>query len=204
MQNSKTVIGRPSKHIKLRNGLGNYLVAARTNQSLKLSILAISKAIGVKKSTIYQYQQHDPEVAELLNSIRALATARRLAALNRDEFVNFEDEEKDQTSRETSTDLKVDDGESISLELLTIRSANAVQTAVWSMNKFIGRHRKHQFVSDLPRVVFDLDSTVAELYRIRGELSILSDEWIHSSQNNSEIVSIGDQLSLSYMPDEQS
>ncbi len=185
MQTSTSVIGRPSKHSKLVNGLKQYLSNARSNPGLKLTILAISKAIDVKKSTIYLHQD-DPEVAELLNSIRALATARKLAALNRNESVDSETGEK--SFQERDVDLTDDAAELISLELLTVNSANAVQKAVWSMSRFIGRHRKHCYISDLPRVVFDLDVTLAQLYRIREELGGLSDEWMKISQNSGEIV----------------
>lgn len=78
MGNSKSVIGRPSKYHKLVNGLNRYLTEARANPALSLSILAIGTAIDVKKSTIYLYQ-HEPEVAKLLNNIRALSTARKTA-----------------------------------------------------------------------------------------------------------------------------
>lgn len=73
------MIGRPSKYQKLVNGLTNYLDEARGNPALPLTILAIARAIGVMKSTIYLYQ-HEPEVAELLDSIRNLARARRVAS----------------------------------------------------------------------------------------------------------------------------
>jgi dynactin complex subunit len=200
MQTSTSVIGRPSKHSKLVNGLKQYLSDARSNPGLKLTVLAISRAIGVKKSTIYLHQD-DPEVAELLNSVRALATARKLAALNSDESVNSETDEK--SFQESNIGLTDDASELISLELLTVNSANAIQKAVWSMSRFIGRHRKHRYVSDLPRAVFDLDATLAQLYRIREELGSMSDKWIQISQSNCEIVSVSDQLTLSYASEEK-
>lgn len=201
MQNSTGVIGRPSKHSKLVNGLKQYLSDARSNPGLKLNILAISRAIGVKKSTIYLRQKNDPEVAELLNSVRALASARKLAALNRDEFVDSEVSKK--SLQERNIDLTDDAAELISLELLTVNSANAVQKAVWSMSRFIGRHRKHRYVSDLPRAVFDLDVTLAQLYRIREELGSLSDKWIEISQSDCDIASVSDQLTLSYSSEDK-
>ena len=200
MQTSTGVIGRPSKHSKLINGLKQYLSDARSNPGLKLTILAISRAIGVKKSTIYLHQ-NDPEVAELLKNIRTLATARKLSAINRSESVYPEIDDK--PYRERVINLTDDDEELISLELLAVNSASAIQKAVWSMNRFIGRHRKHRYVSDLPRAVFDLDLTLAQLYRIREELGSLSDKWIQISQSDREVVSVSDQLPLSYTSGEQ-
>ncbi len=199
MQGSKNVTGRPSKHPQLLNGLKQYLDEARSNPSLKLTVLAISRTIGVKKSTIYRHQQYNPEVAELLRSIRTLAVARKLAKLDTEEFIDSGSDESGKIFQETSLDSVHDVAGSISLELLTTRAARAVQIAVWSMGRFVGRHRKHRYVSDLPRVVFDLDTTLAQLHRIREDLGSLSDEWIQISQNDCEIAGAGDQLSLSYI-----
>src|ERR1700750_546343 len=99
MESSKTVIGRPSKYQKLVNGLTLYLTEARANPSLPLTILAISESIGVKKSTIYLYQ-HEPEVAKLLNSIRALAKARKIAAYDIDKITDAEVGREDGSSTE--------------------------------------------------------------------------------------------------------
>jgi hypothetical protein len=203
IQSSKNGIGRPSKYPKLINGLKKYIVEAHSNPAMKLTILAISHTIGVKKSTIYLYQQHDPEVAELLNSIRVLAAARKLDALDKDELLDSEREDACITSQGTRLDVADNVIEPIALDLLTERSATVVQRAVWSMSRFIGHHRKHRYLSDLPRVVFDLDSTLAQLHRIREDLSNLSDEWMQISQTNCEIANAGEQLSLSLIDEGQ-
>lgn len=198
MESSKSVSGRPSKHSKLVNGLKQYLLDARLNPTLKLNILAVSRAIDVKKSTIYLHSQHDPEVAQLLNNIRDLARARKLADFECDAAAPPGSEEYDETGEVTGSDNASDATKSISLELLATHSARAIQVAVWSMSKFIGRHRKHRFVSDLPRIVFDLDSTLAQLHRIREELGDLSDEWIKVSQTDCDLADVGGQLNLTY------
>lgn len=203
MESSKSILGRPSKHSKLVNGLKQYLLDARLNPTLKLNILAVSRAIGVKKSTIYLHSQHDPEVAQLLNNIRDLARARKLVVFDGDATANREPEEYDETGEVIGSEVARDATESISLEMMATHSARAVQVAVWNMSRFIGRHRKHQYVSDLPRVVFDLDSTLAQLHRIREELGGLSDEWIKISRTDCEVADIVGQLSLSYTSEEQ-
>jgi hypothetical protein len=192
MQGSPNIIGRPSKRAKLVNGLKQYLRDARSNPGLKLSILAICRAIDVQKSTIYLHQ-NDPEVAELLKSVRALASARKLAAIKGDDTVDSEDSEK--AFRERNID-PTNNSELISLELLTVNSASAVQKAVWCMNRFIGRHRKHLYVSDLPRIVFDLDTTLAQLHRIREDLNSISNKWLQMSLQSSEPIDADAQLSF--------
>ena len=201
MLTPKAATARPSKYTKLVNGLKSYLTKARADPSLPLTILAISRAIGVMKSTIYLYQ-HDPQIAEQLSIIRTLSTARKRAC-NTDELCDVEAGDVDISNPIAIADLEDVDTPSINLEVLAVRSAGAVQKAVWSVSRFIGHHRKHRHVSDLPRVVYDLDITLAELHRVREELSSLSNEWMQISKDNDEIVTTEDQLSLSYISKEQ-
>jgi hypothetical protein len=196
------LIGRPSKHPKLVNGLKLYLAEAQANSALPLTILAICRAIGVQKSTLYLHQ-HEPDVAELLSSIRALAKARKVALNHADDLSDVGDGGASNPDTAAASVIAYDANQSNDVDVLATRSAGAVQRAVWSMSRFMGRHRKHRYVSDLPRVVFDLDSTLAQLRQIREELSSLSDDWIQISQNDNEIISEGGQLSLSCILNEQ-
>lgn len=202
MEGTKNKIGRPSKHPKLVNGLKLYLIEARADASLPLTVLAICRVIGVEKSTFYLHQ-HDSEVAELMNEIRALAKARKAALGHTDEFSDVRDNgssDSDTAAIPAPADATTDP---INVEVLATRSAGAVQRAVWSMSRFMGRHRKHRYISDLPRVVFDLDSTLAQLRLIREDISSLSDEWMQISRTGSELTGVEGQLSLSYVPEEQ-
>lgn len=195
MESPKKVIGRPSKYQKLVNGLALYLTEARADPSLPLTILAISRSIGVKKSTIYLYQ-HEPEVAELLDNIRALAKARKIAAYDIDEISDVEVGGSDELSTGAGPDVVAVATQPVCLDVLALRSAGAVQGAVWSMSRFVGRHRKHRHVSDLPRIVYDLDVMLAELHRSREELHGMSNEWKQHSQNDRDLAGEEGQLSL--------
>lgn len=195
MVNTKKEIGRPSKYQQLVSGLKLYLAEARANPTLSLSILAIVKAIDVKKSTLYNYQ-HEPKVAELLKCIRALSMARKIATTQLDERSEAGVSGTDTPATEASSSVVKVTTQTVSLEILTTRAASAVQKAVWSMSRFTGRHRKHRYVSDLPRIVYDLDVTLAELNRIRHELISLSDEWRQSSLSGCEITNLETQLSF--------
>jgi len=202
METSKVAIGRPSKYTKLLIGLRSYLTDARADPSLPLTIVAISRSIGVMKSTIYQYQ-HDPQIAEQLGSIRTLATARK-RAFNIDDLCGAEVDDADISNTAPTEDLKVVATQTISLDILAIRASAAVQKSIWSMNRFLGRHRKHRHVSDLPRVVYDLDITLAELHQIRREISALSDDWRQSAQTeSSNDDDVRGQLSLSSVAEKQ-
>jgi hypothetical protein len=202
MVSSENVIGRPSKYHKLVDGLNLYLAQARANSALPLSILAIARVIGVKKSTIYHYQ-HEPKVAELLSSIRTLAAARKIAIGQLDELGDVGANGADTSGKGAISDLVDVTPQSICLEVLAIQASSAVQKVVWSMGRFTGRHRKHRYVSDLPRIVYDLDVTLAELHRSRQELNSLSDEWRQSQLSNSEVTSGETQLSLTDIFEEQ-
>jgi hypothetical protein len=204
MENSNNVIGRPTEYPKVVAGLRRYLADARADPSLPLSILAACRATGVKKSTLYLHQDK-PEVAEILHEIRILAKARKLAAQPVD-TINDTDMDDVDPIRPEQTAAFADVGSqptAVELEVLAIRSAGAIRRAVWSMSRFVGRHRKHRYVSDLPRVVYDIDMTLAELHRIREELRGLSDEWREGSHGDPETVIAGNQLSLSGIYEEQ-
>lgn len=202
MDKSKAAIGRPSKFDKLVSGLKGYISAARADSKLPLTILAISKAIGVKKSTIYRHQ-HKPEVAEQLTLLRTLALARK-RALTLDDGDSRGPEDSNQLIYNIDLQPGGEDAELIDLEVLTIRASGAVQKAVWSMNRFIGRHRKHQHVSDLPRVVYDLDKSLAELRMIRGEIGTLCDDWRQAAKDETADQRLGAQLNLPNLNEGQS
>lgn len=199
---SKSVIGRPSKYHKLVNGLNLYLSEARANPALSLSILAIGTAIDVKKSTIYLYQ-HEPEVAKLLKNIRALSTARKTAMRQLNELSSAAVGRGDVSTTTVNSELVDVATDTVCLDVLTMQASGAVQKAVWSMSRFTGRHRKHCYVSDLPRIVYDLDVTLAELNRIRQELNGLSDEWRQSSLSGCEVTNLETQLSFPNIYKEQ-
>jgi len=203
MVSSENMVGRPSKYHKLVDGLNLYLTEARANATLPLSIIAIARVIGVKKSTIYNYQ-HEPKVAKLLSNIRTLARARKIAIGQLDELGGAGANGAYTSGTEAISDLANVTTQSVCLEILAIQAASAVQKVVWSMSRFTGRHRKHRYVSDLPRIVYDLDVTLAELHRIRQELNSLSDEWRQSQLSNCEVTSGETQLSLTDIYEEQS
>jgi hypothetical protein len=192
METSKMVIGRPSKLDKLVSGLKNYVSEAQADPTLPLTILAISRTIGVKKSTIYLHQR-EPEVAEQLNLIRRLAIARRRATALDDAAETLDSDlhlpEADMTSEGENARL-------VDLDVLAVRAGRAVQKAVWSMNRFIGRHRKHRYMSDLPRVVYDLDMALAELRLIRGEVGTLCDDWRQIARDATADQEVAGQLIL--------
>ena len=198
MENSNNVIGRPTEYPKVVAGLRRYLADARADPSLPLSILAVCRTTGVRKSTLYLHQDK-PEVAEILREIRVLAKARKLAAQAVSGTNDTAVDDVDPMHSEQSAGFAGTGSQptAVELEVLAIRSGGVVRRAVWSMSRFIGRHRKHRHVSDLPRVVYDIDMTLAELYRIREELSGLSDEWREGSHDDSEIAMADDQPSLS-------
>src|SRR2546421_8125968 len=80
-------MGAPPLYSKVVNGLKNYLQSARVDPSLVLSVLAIARATGLKKSTIYKYKD-DSEVSRLLASIRLLDKARKAARLKPDDLIS--------------------------------------------------------------------------------------------------------------------
>jgi hypothetical protein len=170
------VIGRPAIREKVANGLRLYLQKAQADSSLVLSILAIARATGLKKSTIYRYQA-DPEVARLLTTIRNLDEARKAARLKLDVSPNSQVKRLGDSRQQIG---KLDDASRIREvpdEVIAERAAASVQKAIWAMSRFTGRHRRHRHVSDLPRVVFDLDVTASELYSVLSDLKPLSEEW---------------------------
>ena len=203
MEKLGSVIGRPSEYSNLVAELRSYLTEARADPSLPLSILAICRSKGLSKSTLYNHQ-YKPEVVEILHEIRSLAKARKLAARHVDGLNDIDAGEVGLTHSEESLGFVDAGGQpaAVELELLAVRAAEVVRRAVWSMRRFMGRHRKHRYVSDLPRVVYDLDVALGELHRIRGELGSLSDEWRGGAHNDSEIVSAGNQLSLASVYEE--
>lgn len=201
METSKAVIGRPSKLGKLVSGLKSYVSAAQADSTLPLTVLAISRAIGIRKSTIYLHQ-HEPEVAEQLNLIRRLAIARKRAS-------SLNDAEEDRDVEDSDPDLLAvnmiserEDARRADLDVLAVRAGRAIQKAVWSMNRFIGRHRKHRYMSDLPRVVYDLDITLAELRLIRGEVGTLCDDWRQIAKNSTADQEVTEQLILPNIAEE--
>lgn len=201
MEETGKVIGRPSEYLNLVDSLESYLADARVDPSLSLSISGVCRAKSLAKSTLYNHQ-HKPEVAEKLREIRVLAKARRLAARHVSGLRNADASDDSPAPSEEALGVANAAGQSdsqsaiVDLELLAGRVAGTVRRAIWSMSRFSGRHRKHRYVSDLPRVVYDLDVVLRELHRIREELSALSDEWKEGSCDDVEIVSTDDQFSL--------
>ena len=201
MEQTAKVIGRPSEYLNLVASLKSYLADARTDSSLPLSISEICRVKSLVKSTLYNHQ-HKPEIAEILREIRDLAKARKLAAQHvrgggGSDALNASPTHSEIASSITDAVRQPSSPHAVlDMELLAGRAAGAVSRAVWSMSRFIGRHRKHRYVSDLPRVVYDLDVALGELHRIREELSTFSDEWKEVSGDNVEIANAGDQLSL--------
>jgi hypothetical protein len=170
------ITGRPALYSKVVNGLTNYLQSARVDPSLVLSILAIARATGLKKSTIYKYKD-DPEVSRLLATIRSLDKARKAARLEPDDSVSRHTELQETPQHHVD---KLDDPSNptnISDDEIASRAAASIKKAVWTMSRFMGRHRRHRYVSDLPRVVFDLDIAAAEVHRVLKDLRPLSEEW---------------------------
>lgn len=201
MEETGKVIGRPSEYLNLVDSLESYLADARVDPSLPLSISEVCRAKCLAKSTLYNHQ-HKPEVAEKLREIRGLAKARGLAARHVSGFRGTDASDAPPAPSEAALGVADAAGQpdsrpaAVDLELLAGRAAGMVRRAIWSMSRFVGRHRKHRYVSDLPRVVYDLDVVLRELHRIREELTTLSDEWKEGSRDDTEIVSAGDQLSL--------
>lgn len=178
-------MGRPSLYVKVVNGLRLYLQEAQADPSRVLSVLAIARTTGLKRSTIYKYQA-DPEVARLLTAIRNLDEVRKATRLKLDESSGSQVKQREAVNRQV---CKGEDSSSlIDLpdEVIAVRAAASVQKAVWAMSRFMGRHRRHRHVSDLPRVVFDLDITAAELYRVLNDLKPLSEEWTRRDRDHSE------------------
>lgn len=202
MEQHKAVIGRPSNVEKLENGLKSYLSAARADPTLPLNIRAILRAIGERKSTLYLHQ-HEPKVALQLDLIRSLAIARKKARNLDDADDAREPDDLDQPIQSTGLPRGEEEARPIDLEVLAVRTAGAVQKAVWSMNRFIGHHRKHRHVSDLPRVVYDIDKTLAELRLVRGDLGALCDEWRQIAKDETVDHEAEGQLSLPTLREKQ-
>jgi hypothetical protein len=116
-------------------------------------------------------------VARLLTAIHSLDRARKAARLKPDSSANTQNNLQETPQHQVDKLSDPSNLTDIPDDVIAVRAASSIKKAVWTMSRFMGRHRRHRHVSDLPRVVFDLDVAAAELHRVLKDLRPLSEEW---------------------------
>lgn len=141
------------------------------------SYAKLAKLIGVNAATLWRHRRADPQVDSVAETVVNAGRAGRLPNQGR---------KRDYTQPSGPSDTSPTGFEPQPLDDLVRDARLSVEEARWSPQLFLAKSERYRNVSELPRIIFELQRCIGAMERSLLALSDISDTWLQHERKRAD------------------